>query len=239
MHEPPNAAQIARRLLCLEVLVFRAEMEIRTLAGDQGGLREAQSDLESDVIPWLHENDLWHSLTKSESELIVAPIGSWDQGVLADASWKSVCCGVLTWALSEKGVLARIDEPFMMPSAPREHDPKTFIGSARKRTQSEIEREREIAELWHWRASIDRLQASGAINVEPEQMEHAMRSALVRAAQLGVPVLEDDLSVHGRKFRELDRELKSVQMSIAIERHRSLNWLCGYAIDWDDVPLDT
>jgi hypothetical protein len=27
--------------------------------------------------------------------------------------------------------------------------------------------------------------------------------------------------------------------SIARERHRAFNWLCGYAADWDRVPTDT
>jgi hypothetical protein len=27
--------------------------------------------------------------------------------------------------------------------------------------------------------------------------------------------------------------------ALAEDRHRALNWLCGYAERWDDVPLDT
>jgi hypothetical protein len=27
--------------------------------------------------------------------------------------------------------------------------------------------------------------------------------------------------------------------SLAVERHKALNWLCGYAERWDKVPTDT
>ena len=50
-----------------------------------------------------------------------------------------------------------------------------------------------------------------------------------------------DFSVFGRPYREISGEEWSQATSIAMERHRALNWLCGYAPAnrWDETPTDT
>ena len=51
--------------------------------------------------------------------------------------------------------------------------------------------------------------------------------------------LRGDFPAFGTVYRELSPELRKEAESIAWERHRALNWLCGLGRSWDDVPSDT
>jgi hypothetical protein len=54
-------------------------------------------------------------------------------------------------------------------------------------------------------------------------------------------VIGDDFGVKGKPYGELSPEEWSEVRSITIERHRALNWLCGYSPnnEWDQTPTDT
>jgi hypothetical protein len=54
-------------------------------------------------------------------------------------------------------------------------------------------------------------------------------------------VSEGDFAVKGRPYALLSLEEWSEVRSISVERHRALNWLCGYSSnnDWDTTPTDT
>ena len=54
-------------------------------------------------------------------------------------------------------------------------------------------------------------------------------------------MIRDDFAVKGKSYAELSPEEWSEVQSISIERHRALNWLCGYSPhnDWDTTPTDT
>ncbi len=51
----------------------------------------------------------------------------------------------------------------------------------------------------------------------------------------------DDFPVFGKPYREASVEEYDTLTSIATERHRALNWLCGRAPGnrWDRTPTDT
>jgi hypothetical protein len=51
--------------------------------------------------------------------------------------------------------------------------------------------------------------------------------------------LRGDFRAYGKVYRHLTEEQHSEALSIAVERHHALNWLCGAGTGWDDVPLDT
>jgi hypothetical protein len=54
-------------------------------------------------------------------------------------------------------------------------------------------------------------------------------------------LIGDDFALKGKSYAELSLEEWSEVRSISIERHRALNWLCGYSPrnDWDTTPTDT
>lgn len=55
-----------------------------------------------------------------------------------------------------------------------------------------------------------------------------------------IPIMQDrDFSLFGKPYYKLTEEEYSIATSIAMERHYTLNWLCGYSTDWDTTPIDT
>ena len=53
--------------------------------------------------------------------------------------------------------------------------------------------------------------------------------------------IENDFPAFGMPFRAVDQAQLFSLISIARERHKAFNWLCGYAPEnrWDETPTDT
>jgi hypothetical protein len=51
--------------------------------------------------------------------------------------------------------------------------------------------------------------------------------------------IDGDFPAYGKSYRALDAGEYAAVTSRAVERQYALNWLCGYASDWDSVPTDT
>jgi hypothetical protein len=106
-------------------------------------------------------------------------------------------------------------------------------------SESEVVRQREIAEIWHWRVTTEVLRRSGSA-AENQDFEEAIQDVAAEALDAGfVPTLRDgDFAVHGRSIKE--RSGNDIEELVAVtgQRLRALNWLCGFGSSWDDVPLD-
>jgi hypothetical protein len=67
--------------------------------------------------------------------------------------------------------------------------------------------------------------------------------ASAKAAEDGAfpAVIGDDFPAFGKPYRDLTREEFLGVTSIALERHRAFNWLCGFAPGnkWSQTPTDT
>lgn len=63
-----------------------------------------------------------------------------------------------------------------------------------------------------------------------------LRPAVEIASARNLAELWHRRSLERRRQEDVDH---SEMTSIAIERHYALNWLCGYAEDWDSVPTET
>ena len=51
--------------------------------------------------------------------------------------------------------------------------------------------------------------------------------------------MRGDFRAFGKVYRHLTPEQHSEAMSIALERHHALNWLCGVGETWEEVTTDT
>jgi len=156
---------------------------------------------------------------------------------VVDAVWQAEGLGVLLWALGRIG-LPPYDLAF-------DHDRLLAVSldGATLRPENEIEQARQTARLWHWRARTSALQREDAIAL-PERwksFDQLVAATAMRAHEQGLlpRPLRGDFPAFGTVYRDLTDEQRSEADSIAWERHRALNWLCGLGKSWDAVPTDT
>jgi hypothetical protein len=120
-----------------------------------------------------------------------------------------------------------------------------LIKKATLRPHELIEKQRDLAELWHWRSRTRQLQVSGHEFKLPEGMtiEKILQRVSTKAAADGVipTPIGDDFPAFGKSYRDLTPQEYSQATSIAMERHHALNWLCGFAPGnrWAETPTDT
>ena len=165
------------------------------------------------------------------------PGGEADPAVV-DAVWQVEGLGMLFWALG----LVEL-EPF-----DKHFDPEWLVATPTAhgtlRAQAEIEHAREAARLWHWRARTDTLAASEAGLELPEQwasLEQLIAVAAMRGYERGLlpSPLRGDFAAFGTGYKELPPDQRAELLSIAYERHRALEWLCGAGKSWAETPPAT
>jgi hypothetical protein len=114
-----------------------------------------------------------------------------------------------------------------------------------------LDHARDTAELWHWRSRTRELIERGDAFPADQRMktrgfhsyDDIVRFTARRAADDGTipPCIGEDFPAIGKAYREMTGQEWAEVRSVTVERHFSLNWLCGYASDnkWDQTPTDT
>lgn len=156
---------------------------------------------------------------------------------VVDAVWLGEALGTLLWALTAVELPA-YDTPF---------DYDALLGeellNPQFRPADEIERARDAAQLWHWRARTATLQAQGDVALPAPwvSFDQLIAATAMRGFESGVlpEPRRGDFSAFGTAYKQLDPAQSALAHSIAHERHRALNWLCGLGSTWEDVPTDT
>jgi hypothetical protein len=158
-------------------------------------------------------------------------------GAVVDAVWRGEALGTLLWAL-QLAELPAYDQPFDTTVVV-----ESELDGAELRDAEDVALERESARLWHWRARTTELQAAGKLEL-PERyasFDQLIAATAMRGYEQGVlpPPMRGDFRAYGKVYRHLEPTEHQEALSIALERHHALNWLCGEGSSWDDVPLDT
>lgn len=245
---PIAARKAAQRALCLAAIVTRAEFEYRLLEHpSEKPKRQAEQQRHSDEInAWLKEESLWKEVSRHERELLSRPLGSWSEQEIADGQWRKEALSALAWALGRLKPMPRFDQPadakelleameFMRPA-------DAVVSRAKLLPESEISGARNVAELWLWRARTYRFQHNPAKYPPPSGMSYLdlIRQVADMAEEKGLfRAIEHDFPVGTQAYSTLGEDLVSELQSIASERLYALNWLCGYAENWDAVPTLT
>ena len=255
--DPPDAADVMRRAAIMKYqFVYLAttpppDIIARVSEAWSPGEREQfVQQLESgrqDLIDRLRTDGLWEDTSPSEREIFEQPRSAITELQMINTSWRAEAIHCLAWAL---GLVDEIpdydtltDPEILMPLIPTK-DLAGSIRSATLRGASEIERAREIAELWHWRSRTRQLQEDGYTPREGQPpLDTIVRTVATRMAADGMlpTAIDGDFPVLGRAYRDLADDQRATARSIAVERHFALNWLCGYAPEneWDETPTDT
>lgn len=259
---PPTAQDAARRLIALRHVAVYARLSpdsdvlkatlAKTDKGEQKRLERAVIAARDAYWGSLRDAKLWDVLTPLEQNFARKAWLTMDPEVYGLATWCGESLHVLAWALGlvkefpAFDVKSTLDPRTVIPTP----DLNAFISSASLRPETEIRRARDLAELWHWRRRTrQRIEArelliptaaERALGVKT--YEDAVRYTARKLAEQGTIItIEEDMAALGKPYRALSAKEFRVLGSIAGERHRMLNWLCGYAPknQWDVTPTNT
>lgn len=209
-------------------------------------LRETMGQISSPMVLDLETAGLWPDVEEDEQKVLMFDRISTRQQI--DASWLGESIVSLLWALQ------MIPE---LPAYDQEADPSIhgrlrsdsipdIIKLARLRPKREIEKQRQIAELWHWRARTRRVQKAdnGVVQLVGgrtiEQIIERAATMGARGGRLPNPIA-GDFPAMGKPYHNLSSDQFATLASIAYERHKAFNWLCGYSPTgrWADTRTDT
>jgi hypothetical protein len=231
-------AEAAARAIVLASLLRRLALEPGV--GDAGDDAAAEA---FDLRQWLSSEGLDADMTPHEAAIISRQPGSLTPDEIADLSWQGEALGALNWALGLAGaeppgrsapiepLLEAIPEPW--DSARR------WSEDARLLPEPDIARERERAEVWHWRAVAESLRRDASPR-ERQEIETAVREVTMNALASGLleTSIAADFAVEGDAVRRMPEPDLDRLVMISRARLHALNWLCGFGDSWDDIPLD-
>jgi len=259
----PAASTVAKRSLVLRQVTVYAmmtpppELFAATYAGwseqDRAEYRKEAVGRRDEYWSRLAAIGLGDELSPRESLFARSTMVDMSAQQHVDASWRIESVQVLMWALGQLAELPPYDQPAdpeILTKLPPIEPPK-FIKTAKLRPDSEIARQRDRAELWHWRSRTRQLQESGDRLDTSGQMQKIginsfddivrMTARLAHEDRTLTSIIDEDFVIFGKPYRDASPEEWAEAGSIAAERHFALNWLCGYAPKnaWDDTPTDT
>jgi len=191
---------------------------------------------------------LWEHMDASELAFMKTGALEMSMRQRIDASWAIESIACLCWALGYLKQLPPYDQQASKEviAFPKGERAPSLLERAQLRAPDEIDRQRDWAELWHWRCRTRRLMASAEIPAQLPNgmsMDEVIAMAAGKAAEagaLGTPI-GGDFPAFGKAFREMVDGEFGVVMSISQERHKALNWICGHAPgnQWGETRTDT
>jgi hypothetical protein len=253
---PPTEQEVAQRTLCLGVMVIRAEYEISVKENNNKPNEKIEKSNEQ-LVNLIQTENLMPSFSKREKVLIKKELGSWSNQDIADMFWRNQALAILLWAVSylseirpyDKGYLPIETWPILFFPINKEFMSfvpltKTFYSHIHLRSLEEINKARETAQHWYWRAQTERIIKKGKIQGAEgltflEIIKMSAKDGYTRGWH-GKPI-KNDLPIHGKAYADLTEQEFSQTKSLTKERYYALNWLAGYSTknNWDEVPTNT
>jgi hypothetical protein len=231
-------AEVRARILVLSAILRRLALENVPSEHAGDGLGEAFDERE-----WLREHGLDGELTSWEAALLSGPPGTLAPDAIVEASWQGEALVALAWAIGALD-MPPVDAPSdalpILDMVPRPWDTiQDWIGDPAIVSETDAVREREVTEIWHWRATTELLRRE-ASEADRQDYESAIRDVAAEALAAGIlpPLRGGDFQTRNRRVSGLsDNEVEEL-IAITGQRLRALNWLCGFGRSWDDVPFD-
>ena len=254
---PPSPSDAVSRAVILKHLLVTAlatpppdllsTLSSSSTAAEQQAFLDELRARRRESVRALQESGLWELMSPAERSFLTTSPEAVPEQALRDVSWLMEAAECLLWALGHVEALPAYDT-----QADIEHLKRLPAGTVRDLQRSAILRDpkalsvaRDVAELWHWRSRTRQLMENGTPVTTPQglTLSDVIRLAAEQAASRGdIPAaIEDDFPVFGRSYAQASSEEWAQVTSIAMERHRAFNWLCGYAPRnlWQDTPTDT
>jgi uncharacterized protein DUF4272 len=237
-----DADEIAGRAVVLGTLVRRAMLDVMDAEDDEDPAPDDdlfdRDGIRFDLLAWLKEQEP-DAVEPDDTEMLAKPVGELSDDELDLCTDATDALAALLWVIGQieslpsPGEVDKLGVDLGLTPEPWD-DVAPFHSGAAMREEDEIAREREIAEIWFWRAALS---SEG----EPRDQEdrRAIRTVADEAAAARlVLTVAGDFAVDGRPFALAEQPAKDEILAGAAARLRALNWVCGYGDTWSDTPLD-
>ncbi len=229
----------AARLIVVGAVCRRAFLELdpatATASDDPEGDR-------FDLTAWLTEEGLDPYVSAEERHVLNRRIGRLEPEEAQAFSWQIEAAAALAWSLELLDDApppdAAIDPAALFALLPSPWDKtRPFRTNAELLPEELVAFERERAELWHWRATVE-VERSTATGRDASELNAAIREVAAESAAAGffVDPIGNDFPVAGHAYRLSTPDMVETLAAVATERLRALNWLCGVIPAWDAPP---
>src|SRR5215217_1334727 len=174
-----SPVEVRSRVLILAAVLRRLMLENATAADGSDPTAEAFDERE-----WLRENGLTSELLPEEALLLDGPLKSVPPEAIVEASWQGESLVALAWAIRilDLPPVGTVTDPGrVIDAVPRPWDEiQGWRGDPEIVSESEAVREREIAEIWYWRATTEVLRRGGPV-AESQDYDEAIREVAAEA----------------------------------------------------------
>jgi Domain of unknown function (DUF4272) len=235
--------EVAWRALALVALTYRVSMD--SLARTDPHQKSRWDEILTQLRDWVSQQGIEPHLSPTEREALNQRLGRIDDDTLFDLSWRLQALVAVLWALNGVEPMPSYAESYpadaLQPLLPFGRPVGEFLATVRLRAEEELVAERHRAEFWNWRAQTDVLRRRGAKPPAGQTYDAILARAAESAREDGIvpEVRQGDVVCQGVPYSGLSQEAFADAASTAQERHFALNWICGYAEDWDETPTDT
>lgn len=253
-----DAAAAMKRVIILKYIFVKAlaTPPIEDLGGimsqwsaeERSQFAKETASMFDNQIGQLKSAGLWQHVEEDERRFLQSGADQLTPKQRTDASWLAESIVCLLWALQIVPDLPPYDQEAGQQSVKKL--PARSIGElirrARLRPKQEIKKQRDLAELWHWRARTRKLQEDGQLQGQLSgglTIHQIIEMSAAKGADKGdLPSpIESDFPSMGKPYRDLSSDEFATMTSIAQERHKAFNWLCGMSPSglWADTPTGT
>lgn len=230
------------------------ELYAKYSESDKSTLENSFKNRAQQTIDELKKLKLWKNHVSPWEKIYLQSYGiNMDKSAHISASWRMESIGIMMWALQYIPDWPKIDEeiePNLIKTIELKKI-KMFSKWPTIRNKEELNKKRDLIELWHWRVRTRQIIERGDPFHKDENMEKIgltsyediirYTARLVKEKGDSPEIIDDDFKFQGKAFRDLNDTEYQKATSIIMERHFALNWLCGKAPfnNWDDTPTDT
>lgn len=236
--ERPTLTDIISRLQSTIALMVRGQIE-EQLAQAPARAQSWASGLEK-IEKWVQDENLNGYLVREERWLLNKAWGEWNADEMTAAAWRIEGAAVLFHALGRLSLAHDSLSPisaYDVQSCSSLLPPQAeLLENARLRSDDDLEHYRKAMGIWRWRARTELQHRRGADSASGEPYAQLIERAANRAAKAGfVTLVDGDFGLHGTAFSKLSESSLRTQATVALERGRAADWLCGQA-GWDAPP---
>jgi hypothetical protein len=229
----PAPERVARRALALTAITARALLEQegvvihrpKTAWWNPRNWLAPREYQRRELLAWINLIGIDDEMESNEWEVLQRPIGRLEPRQQIDSTWRFEGLVILAWALkrfqvpphdtlvSPHPLLASMDA-LDAPAA------KALLVRPALRPRDELGALRARLFAVHWRLTDFRIRPSAI------HFTNFARTAWFGPLDItGLPLIDNDLSVQGKRIDAVESEELATANSIAVERHTAINWL--------------